>query len=273
MPLISVITINYNNAEGLRKTLLSTFAQTYKDFEYIIVDGGSTDGSRELIAEYEVCFTKWVSEADDGIYDAMNKGVALASGEYVLFMNSGDVFFNEDVLARVHPLMGRKRDFYTGGIIHRKRCLKAPAVVSSFYLFNQALPHQATFIRRSLLAERGYRLDIPIVADWEQQVYELLVCDATYEALDVVVSVYDATGVSSQSVACGDIDRHVIPMLRKHFSGRMIDSLRVPPKTPLYKLHKALSQRQSFKDDLRVIRYGLKLLLSRFVHTTSKAEG
>ena len=95
---ISIITINYNDAEGLRKTLASVASQTYTDIEHIIVDGASTDGSVDVIREYETINLSstnpirivWVSEKDKGIYDAMNKGVAKASGEYLLFLNGGD---------------------------------------------------------------------------------------------------------------------------------------------------------------------------------------
>ena len=94
----SIITVNYNNYEGLRRTIKSVVCQTYKDYEYIIIDGGSTDGSAELIRQYTDHLTFWVSEPDKGIYNAMNKGVAHANGEYLNFMNSGDCFYDENVL-------------------------------------------------------------------------------------------------------------------------------------------------------------------------------
>ena len=95
----TVITINYNNVEGLRQTILSVVGQTCDDFEYVIIDGGSTDGSVGVIKEYEDKITHWVSEKDGGIYNAMNKGVKVAHGEYLIFMNSGDIFFDNKVLS------------------------------------------------------------------------------------------------------------------------------------------------------------------------------
>ena len=95
---LSVITINYNNKNGLIKTINSVINQTYKDFEFIIIDGGSTDGSLEVIQEYSGQINYWVSEPDNGIYHAMNKGIVMAKGEYCNFMNSGDCFFDEQVL-------------------------------------------------------------------------------------------------------------------------------------------------------------------------------
>ena len=91
----SVITINYNNREGLNKTIKSVLCQSINDYEYIIIDGGSTDGSVDIINNNANFITYWVSEKDNGIYHAMNKGVAHAHGEYCIFMNSGDIFYNE----------------------------------------------------------------------------------------------------------------------------------------------------------------------------------
>ena len=98
---LSVITINFNNRDGLRKTIESVVNQTFKDFEYIIIDGGSTDGSVDVIKEYADRIDYWVSEPDKGIYNAMNKGIDVAKGEYCIFMNSGDCFYVNDVYENV----------------------------------------------------------------------------------------------------------------------------------------------------------------------------
>lgn len=97
----SIITVNYNNCDGLNKTILSVINQNYKDYEFIVIDGGSTDGSVDIIKLHESYITYWISEKDDGIYQAMNKGIRQAKGEYLNFMNSGDTFFDADVLNNV----------------------------------------------------------------------------------------------------------------------------------------------------------------------------
>ena len=112
----SIITINYNNKEGLRKTIESVVGQSFRDFEYIIIDGGSTDGSIEVIKEYAGKVDYWVSEPDKGIYHAMNKGVLQAHGEYLNFMNSGDEFYNNGVLQEVAPSLDS--DIVVGKIVH-----------------------------------------------------------------------------------------------------------------------------------------------------------
>ena len=100
---LSIITINYNNLAGLRKTVESVLAQTYREFEYIVIDGASTDGSAEYVRAQADKLTYWVSEQDTGIYNAMNKGVRAATGEYVLMLNSGDFLVDEYVVERILP--------------------------------------------------------------------------------------------------------------------------------------------------------------------------
>ncbi len=90
---LSIITVNLNNKDGLQKTIDSVISQTFKDFEWIVIDGGSTDGSKELIEKYSDYISYWVSEPDKGIYNAMNKGIKVAKGDYLEFLNSGDIFF------------------------------------------------------------------------------------------------------------------------------------------------------------------------------------
>ena len=97
MKQISIITINYNNASGLEKTIRSVVEQIYNEYEYIIIDGASSDKSKEVIQEYQRYIDFWCSEKDSGIYNAMNKGIQKASGEYLLFLNSGDVLNNSAV--------------------------------------------------------------------------------------------------------------------------------------------------------------------------------
>ena len=94
----SIITVNFNNKEGLRKTIESVIHQTFHDFEFIVIDGGSTDGSADVLKEYHTQIDYWVSEPDGGIYQGMNKGIKKATGDYLNFMNSGDCFFAVDVL-------------------------------------------------------------------------------------------------------------------------------------------------------------------------------
>ena len=98
---LSIITVNLNNLEGLKKTYESVVCQTFTDYEWLVIDGGSTDGSREFIEQHQDKFAYWCSESDKGIYNAMNKGIVRAKGEYLNFMNSGDYFVSDKTLAKV----------------------------------------------------------------------------------------------------------------------------------------------------------------------------
>lgn len=152
---LSIITVNRNNTEGLRKTIESVVSQTYTDFEYIIIDGASTDGSVDIIKEYADRITYWVSEPDNGIYNAMNKGILKAKGEYLQFLNSGDWLTNNDVLKYVFDLRrdedvlyGDEFLFYNINKIVRKAY---PQKLTFYDLFVGSISHEGSFYKDTYL--------------------------------------------------------------------------------------------------------------------------
>ena len=151
----SIITINYNNRDGLRRTIESVVNQTFRDFEYIIIDGGSTDGSVEVIKKYADRIDYWVSEPDKGIYNAMNKGILQAHGEYLNFMNSGDCFYDEECLYKVST-SNLKADIIVGRDYHCNPQTGGefrtifPRRLSMFTFCKSYLPHQSTFFSKDL---------------------------------------------------------------------------------------------------------------------------
>ena len=173
-PILSVITIVYNNVKDIERTLLSVLNQTYPNIEYIVVDGLSNDGTLGVIMKYENRIAKFSSEKDDGIYDAMNKGLALASGDYVIFMNSGDEFFDVDTVAAVFA-SAEDADIYYGetemidssGLSLGQRRHKAPKQFTwRGFNLGMSISHQAIYIKRSLIEpyDRKYQLSADI--DW-----------------------------------------------------------------------------------------------------------
>lgn len=195
---LSIVTVNLNNFEGLKKTIASVVDQDYKDFEWIIIDGGSTDGSKELIAQYTDYITYWVSEQDRGIYNGMNKGIQASYGEYLLFLNSGDCLYNKEVLANVVPLL-KDRDFYVGDIANgtMKLKIKDEKELCSF-LTSFSLPHQATFTHRGVFKKYGmFREDILIASDWWLSFTALILGNASIEKIPLSIVVYDWCGISS----------------------------------------------------------------------------
>jgi len=245
---LSIITINYNNAEGLRKTLASVASQTYADFEHIIVDGGSTDGSIEIIeahasdvarnasssvpmggdgdfvavssqdstpangaqllAEQDTTSPQatpphkvtWISEPDTGIYNAMNKGIRMANGDYLLFLNSGDVFANTDVVQQFYdtPITvdiatGIEQES-NGRLIYPKQ----EDELSYSYFYDDTLMHQSSFIRREAFDKYGmYQESYKIVSDWAWFFKAIIVYNASYQPLNFVVAIFDGEGISN----------------------------------------------------------------------------
>lgn len=200
---LSIITINRNNAEGLRKTIESVIQQTYTDFEYIIIDGASTDGSVAVVKEFANKITYWISEPDKGIYNAMNKGVLKANGEYLLFLNSGDwlvdeilneIFafnFNEDILYGNCIL-----DFIDGSVEIEKRCAKDKLTFWDF--FNSTLNHQATFIKKSIFDKTGlYNESYKIVSDVLYFINAIIYYEASYKYIDIEISHFDPYGIGN----------------------------------------------------------------------------
>ncbi|MCD7924184.1 MAG: glycosyltransferase [Bacteroides sp.] len=195
----SIITINYNNKEGLKKTIASVLNQTYKEFEYIIIDGGSTDGSVEVIKEYADKIDYWVSESDSGIYNAMNKGVLKAHGEYLNFMNSGDCFHDLFVLQKVVDA-SLEQDILIG----KTFCPKINQVkgfsgddVSMMDLYRDHPSHQAAFIKRELFDSYLYDESFSIASDWLFFIQTLVLQNCSYKKIDYIIADYDMEGISS----------------------------------------------------------------------------
>lgn len=197
---LSVITINLNNKAGLQQTMNSILAQTCKEFEWIVVDGGSIDGSKELIEQYREHISWWCSEPDTGIYNAMNKGVRHSTGEYLLFLNSADYLFDKDVLYKVIPLLQGK-DYYVGdekrdNYYVRQQLSTIQQIVK--IIATTCLPHQSTFINRRIFDTYGfYREDKKLVSDWWQFFNAIIIGDATIEKLPLITTVFDTNGIST----------------------------------------------------------------------------
>lgn len=200
-PKISVITINYNNAAGLRKTMQSVVSQSYRDFEYIIIDGGSTDGSIGVIEEFRNSVTRSVSEKDKGIYDAQNKGISQATGEYLLFLNSGDFLCNPAVLEKVSGF-GLDRDIVYGDMYinwgEKISLGKMPAEISKEQMFRDTLWHPVSFIRSELFHNYGmYNLEYKMVADYEFFFRVIIKHKVSTKHIPLAICEFDTGGISS----------------------------------------------------------------------------
>ena len=194
---LSIITINYNNRDGLLKTIDSVISQKHKNYEYIIIDGGSTDGSLQILKANDHMIDYWVSERDKGIYHAMNKGIDRAHGDYCIFMNSGDIFYSDEVTREVESYLTGE-DVITGDM----KCANlyhAPAEVTMRTFYTYTLPHQATFIRTAVQKDIKYDEGFKIISDWKFFLQVLILNNGTYKRLPFTVAEYDVNGISSTS--------------------------------------------------------------------------
>ena len=246
---LSIITINYNNAEGLRKTMESVMKQTYLDFEYIIVDGASTDGSVEVIREYEnqlhithsTIHLLWSSEPDTGIYNAMNKGVRMTKGEYLLFLNSGDYLVDERVVEKVVPLLDGT-DIIQGNLYdvfiapNRLRRGYGQSDVDLFEAYRCIILHPSVFTKRELFDQYGlFDESYRIISDTIFYFKSFCIGNASFKYMDVTISVFEGDGIS-ENVKFLDLKNNEYHRFEKEYIPiRLYEaSKNVPKKIKLY---------------------------------------
>jgi glycosyltransferase involved in cell wall biosynthesis len=201
-PLISIITINYNDAAGLERTIQSIVSQTYADFEYLVIDGNSTDGSKEVIKRYADKIAYTISEPDSGIYNAMNKGIAQAKGKYLLFINSGDELLDAESLTTVQTFIGGEDLVYFDLILRSPNGSSEikyyPDNLSFLHFVGSSLPHPATFIKRELFDRFGnYNEALKIISDWAFFITVVCKYQVSYKHIPKVFSVFNLEGISS----------------------------------------------------------------------------
>ncbi|OXB07615.1 glycosyltransferase family 2 protein [Flavobacterium pectinovorum] len=227
MALISIITINYNNLEGLKKTMNSVINQTWQEFEYIVIDGGSTDGSAAFIESKNDKIDYWVSEKDSGIYNAMNKGITKANGEYLLFLNSGDHFFSDMVLSENLSKISDYDLIYFNVLLIDKKSAKTisyPEKLTFSFFYERTLCHQATLIRKELFSIMGlYDENLIFVSDWKFFILSICKFNHSYVRIDSVLSTFYLDGLSSVPENKKQIKLERIKILKEEFSAFMSD--------------------------------------------------
>lgn len=216
--MIDIVTINLNNKDGLLQTILSVISQTkFDEINYIIIDGGSTDGSKEIIKKYKNLFGYSTSRKDKGIYNAFNKALSHLKGDYVLFLNSGDYLISETTIEEVlkhlddsviiygdQMLVGDKKFVNLGGVnitVHSNELVTTfqgfPDKVDDAYFRTNALPHQSTFIKCDYMKEHPYSEDYRIIGDWKLLREAIVVDKVKYKHIPVTVSSFALDGISS----------------------------------------------------------------------------
>lgn len=197
-PRFSIITICLNEVDGIEATCQSLISQSLPDREWLVIDGGSTDGTLEVLAKHAAHITRLVSEPDGGIYDAMNKGIAMARGDYLLFMNGGDRFASGNVLARV--AQAPRVDLIYGDIrlgSAEGPLWKSPARLERGLLLKRSLPHQASFYQRGLFDRFGlYDTSYRIAGDYEFFARLVETGDISHHHIPEALAIFDPSGMS-----------------------------------------------------------------------------
>lgn len=209
---ISIITVCFNSEATIENTLKSVGEQTYKDIEYIIIDGGSTDGTCGIIEQYLPYITTFVSEPDNGIYDAMNKGLDRATGDYVLFLGSDDRLMDKDVIKNVvNNISTNKGDVFYGDVYREVRKDYYCGKFNRYKLAVKNISHQAIFYPRFIYKKNRYNTDYSVFADYYYNIH--LFCRFKYTYIGICVSVFNDNSTSNVAVdpAFEDIRRiHIV---------------------------------------------------------------
>ena len=219
---LSIITVNRNNVDGLRKTIESVVSQTFTDFEYIIIDGASTDGSVDVIKEYAHKIDFWVSEPDTGIYNAMNKGILKAKGEYLLFLNSGDKLSKSESITYFDDYLNNGYDIIYGDIkvgSSKDEFLKTyPDELNFRYFLYDTLPHPASLIKtKSLMKLGNYDENLKICADWKFFIESICLHNYSYKHINNEISTFYLDGISSENKSLELIEIEKLSVLTSSF--------------------------------------------------------
>lgn len=233
--ILSIITINFNNLEGLRKTIDSVLSQTWHDFEWIIIDGGSTDGSKELIEDTANKLTAsdynplsfWCSESDSGIYNALNKGLSHCIGTYINCMNSGDEFYDNQTLEKLFST-SHNSDIIFGNSFHYSKenafISHYPESVDLYFLYHSNICHQAMFVKTELLKASPFDEQYRICADYAKWL-ELMIQGCSFKYVPNMICRFDMTGMSNtgdlitierEKIKTKYIPKYILPLIHEH---------------------------------------------------------
>lgn len=217
---ITVITVCYNAADTLEQTIESVINQTYQNIEYIIVDGGSTDETLSIIRKYEHKITKWISEPDKGIYDAMNKGIEMASGEWLNFMNAGDVFASKDVLEKIFSsdYPDKTAFLYSDNYYKGK---EGRLLLSHHDHKIPSILHQSAIYRKELHNRHGLYAVTPkiIISDF---LFFCMIPAEKFKKVDTIISINTTDGISGSSLWCGTQRLCAMVVFRKYTFKQML---------------------------------------------------
>lgn len=218
---LSIITINLNNAAGLRQTIESVVSQKFNDYEFIIIDGNSDDDSVSCIKKYESSIHYWECQNDNGRYHAMNKGIRKASGKYCLFLNSGDYLYHENALKDIFEYDFDEDIVYTNLIMknhHGERIQVFPEKLTFYWMYTQFLGHASSIIKRELFHKISfYNEQYQIVSDWEFFLLAICKHQCSTQYINSCMAILVEGGISNHPAMRAKVQEERDDVLRKHF--------------------------------------------------------
>lgn len=286
---VSIITIAYNNLEGLKNTYRSIRQQTFHDYEWIVIDGNSTDGTKEFIQEHQAEIAYWCSEPDKGVYNAQNKGTQHAKGEYCIYMNSGDSFYSDDVLERIFE-KNLDADVIYGGwmlIFEDGKAVEGnvPEVADLAYFFDDNMCHQSMLIKTEAVLNRPYDESFRIYADWDEWL-ALYMQGKSFERIDLIICNFMVGGISTGDNASERLKedrkeeirrineryyneplrktmKRVVPILREYNAWKswMGKDNKMSFETAFYERQSLINKRRKHNKIIRILIYVCSLLL------------
>jgi glycosyltransferase involved in cell wall biosynthesis len=226
-PKISIITVVFNAAEMLEETIKSVLAQMYDNWEFIIVDGGSTDGTIDILKRYQLPKILWKSEPDKGIYDAMNKGIIRASGEWIYFLGADDTFIDSNVLEKIFLNKSYEADFIYGNVFDKRLKRNYDGEFDQNKLLQKNICHQGIFFNKSLFITIGnYNTNYRLLSDWDFNLRCFSNAKVKKEYLDVVVANYSEGGASAENNDILFFREVLFPQRLQNIKKRGLKSLR-----------------------------------------------
>ena len=216
-PLFSIITVVFNGNKTLESTIESVVSQSFVNFEYIIIDGGSTDGSIDIISKYQEKISYWSSEPDEGIYDAMSKGIKFAKGDFIYFLGSDDLLFNNEVLNKLSTFLVSKNKVYYGNVLFKKRNAIYDGKFNSLKIVTRNISHQSIFYPKEVFEKYNFKTEYKIFADYDLNLKLYGNSSYKFQYIPLTIALFNDEGASGSNVldACFEKDR--LEIIKRNF--------------------------------------------------------
>jgi glycosyltransferase involved in cell wall biosynthesis len=215
---ISIITVTFNVIDTIEETILSVINQNDTNFEYIIIDGGSTDGTLDIIEKYQYDIAYWHSMPDNGIYDAMNKGVRVSNGNFINFLGGDDVFINNNVLSKVRLFLQDAKKIYYGNVLFKKRNVIYDGQFNSFKIVTRNISHQSIFYPTKVFEEFTFNTSYKIYADYDLNLKLYNHSLFSFKFIPVLIALFNDEGLSGMNTKDINFEKDRLNIIKNHFS-------------------------------------------------------